>query len=87
MGQAPLLILGLIGMSIGWALLAWTFSHHEQSGALHWLTTTGMWLYIACFAFSFGPVMWLLISEVFPLSVRGLGSSVADLAPKKRTLN
>jgi len=36
-----------------------------------------MLVYIACFAFSMGPIMWLMISEIYPLRVRGLGSSVA----------
>jgi hypothetical protein len=36
--------------------------------------------YIACFAFSLGPIMWLMIAEIYPLKVRGLGSSLATAA-------
>jgi MFS family permease len=36
-----------------------------------------MVFYIACFAMSLGPIMWLVISEVFPLEIRGLGISLA----------
>jgi Sugar (and other) transporter. len=37
-------------------------------------------LYIASFAIGLGPVFWLLISEIFPLSVRGQAASVATMA-------
>ena len=40
-----------------------------------WMTLTGMLLYIGAFAMSLGPIMWLVIAEIFPLSVRGVGSS------------
>jgi MFS family permease len=39
-----------------------------------------MMLYVGCFAFSLGPIVWLLISEIFPLPVRGLGMSISTLA-------
>jgi hypothetical protein len=35
--------------------------------------------YIACFAFSMGPIAWILASEVFPLRVRGRGVAAATL--------
>jgi MFS family permease len=35
--------------------------------------------YIACFAFSLGAIAWILVSEVFPLRVRGRGVAVATL--------
>jgi hypothetical protein len=44
---------------------------------LKWLTLASMIIYIACFAMSLGPIMWLVIAEIFPLQVRGLGSSIA----------
>ena len=37
-------------------------------------------MYVGCFAFSLGPIVWLLISEIFPLGVRGLGMSLSTLA-------
>ncbi len=37
-------------------------------------------VYVGCFAFSLGPIVWLLISEIFPLPVRGLGMSLSTLA-------
>jgi MFS transporter, SP family, galactose:H+ symporter len=36
--------------------------------------------YIASFAIGLGPIFWLLISEIFPLNIRGQGSSLATMA-------
>ena len=32
--------------------------------------------FVACFAFSLGPVMWVLLSEIFPTAIRGIAISV-----------
>ncbi|HNM27455.1 MAG TPA: MFS transporter, partial [Saprospiraceae bacterium] len=37
-------------------------------------------LYIACFAASYGPVTWVVISEIFPIKMRGVAMSVATFA-------
>jgi sugar porter (SP) family MFS transporter len=76
-GRRPLLLSGLAGMAIGLAILAWVFSQAERTPGLQAMSVAGMLLYVACFAFSLGPVMWLMIAELFPLSVRGWGSSLA----------
>jgi MFS family permease len=36
-------------------------------------------VYITCFAFSMGPIAWILVSEIFPLRVRGRGVAAASL--------
>ena len=36
-------------------------------------------VYMTCFAFSMGPIAWILVSEVFPLRVRGRGVAAASL--------
>ena len=78
LGRRPLLITGLIGMTIGLGCLAWLFSGStEIAPSLHWLALVSMLLYIACFAFSLGPIMWLMIAEIYPLKVRGVGASLA----------
>lgn len=76
LGRRPLLFMGLIGMSIGLAFLAWAFDN-QNSQSFHWLTVSSMLLYIASFAFSLGPVVWLMITEVYPLRIRGVGASFA----------
>jgi len=39
-----------------------------------------MMIFIAFFAFSYGPVIWTLLSEIYPTSIRGRAMSVATLA-------
>ena len=36
--------------------------------------------FIACFAFSLGPIAWILISEIMPLAVRGTAMSIATMS-------
>jgi sugar porter (SP) family MFS transporter len=76
LGRRKLLISGLLGMAVGLAMMSWGFAHklapHAQV-VLH----AGVLIYIACFAFSLGPIMWLMIAEIYPLKVRGIGASFA----------
>jgi sugar porter (SP) family MFS transporter len=79
-GRRPLLIIGLIGMIISLALLGVVFSLDATSGAAGILATVCLGLYIASFAISLGPVFWLMISEIYPLRIRGTAMSVASIA-------
>ena len=81
-GRRPLLIVGLIGMIASLALLGVVFSvAGESTGATAGiLATVCLALYIASFAISLGPVFWLMISEIYPLRVRGTAMSVASIA-------
>ena len=76
-GRRPLLLLGLTGMAIALAVMGGAFFHGSVTGALKWITLASMLVYIACFAVSLGVMLWILAVEVFPLEIRGLGSSVA----------
>lgn len=78
-GRRPLLIWGMSGMTLGLAGLATAFLF-DISGAGAVLTTVVLAFYVGSFAISLGPVVWLLISEIFPLAVRGRASSVATMA-------
>lgn len=75
-GRRPLLMLGLTGMFISLALLSLAF-HFHGIHSMQWIAVGCMVLFIACFAMSLGPIMWLVISEIFPLEIRGLGVSLA----------
>lgn len=76
-GRRALLFAGLIGMALGLLIMAYSFHVTQSSAVIHWLTLGGMLVYIASFAFSLGPIMWLMIAEIYPLKVRGLGASLA----------
>lgn len=45
-----------------------------------WLSIILVFVYVAFYAISIGPLGWLIISEVFPQKVRGLGSSLGSLS-------
>jgi len=80
LGRRPLLLIGLAGMAVSLLMLSFAFSHPSHSAMLKWVSMGSMLAYIACFAFSLGPIMWLMIAEIYPLKVRGLGSSLATAA-------
>jgi len=71
-GRKKLLITGSAGMAICLGLIAQAFYRQHFSGYELLILLLG---YIIFFAFSTGSVIWVLISEVFPTSVRGQGQS------------
>lgn len=79
-GRKPLLYAGLAGMFVALAALSYAFAQPHLSGSLSAIALGSMMLYVGCFAFSLGPIVWLLISEIFPLPARGLGMSISTLA-------
>lgn len=79
-GRKPLLYVGVAGMTITLFALAFALSHKAMMGpSLGVIAIACLMGYIACFAFSLGAIAWILVSEVFPLRVRGRGVAVATL--------
>jgi len=79
-GRKPLLYVGVTGMTLSLFVLAWGFHHKATLGsALGALAVSSLLTYIACFALSMGAIAWILVSEVFPLRVRGRGVAAATL--------
>ncbi|MEG1587527.1 MAG: D-xylose transporter XylE [Bacteroidales bacterium] len=66
-GRKPLMIIGAVGMAISMFLMGTTF----YMGYIGILTLICMLFYTASFAMSWGPVCWVLLSEIFPNSIRG----------------
>jgi SP family galactose:H+ symporter-like MFS transporter len=79
-GRRPLLLVGLAGMVSSLTLLGISFYVSSLFGLLGPLATAGLMIYVASFAIGLGPVFWLLISEIYPLKVRGLAMSIASEA-------
>lgn len=80
LGRRKLLFIGLCMMAVSLLMLSFTFfmnAHSASNHFLRWGSLISMLVFIAGFAISLGPIMWLMISEIFPLKVRGLGSSLA----------
>ena len=64
------------------SLFLLSFAFHSQAllgSSMGLVATLCLVLYIACFAFSMGPIAWILVSEVFPLQLRGRGVAAASL--------
>ena len=77
-GRRPLLLTGVAGMTVTLVCLGVAFAMEKSlGGALKWVSVGALVLYIASFALSLGPIAWLIISEIYPLRVRGLAMSIA----------
>ena len=80
-GRKPLLSWGLICMVISLFALGGAFWLAKILGpSLRWIAVASLFIYIAGFAVSLGPVAWLLIAEIYPLKIRGLAMSLATLS-------
>ena len=79
-GRKPLLLVGLAGMTVSLVIIGAAFAFSGLSGIISWVTLAGLMLYIASFAVSFGPVLWVMLPEIFPLNVRGTGTGVSALS-------
>ncbi len=76
-GRRFLLLFGVTVMAVSLLILGWLFMPSVTlTPALQKLSVAVILVYIAAFAISLGPVMWLMIAEIFPIHVRGLGASV-----------
>ncbi len=72
-GRKPLLITGSIGMAVGAFGVAVTFG----TAGLEIVTMLSIMIYSASFMMSWGPICWVLISEIFPNTIRGVGVAIA----------
>jgi sugar porter (SP) family MFS transporter len=79
-GRKPLLFVGLAGMVVSLGIIGGAFLDTRLSGIISWVTLAGLMLYVASFAVSFGPVLWVMLPEIFPLKVRGAGAGVSALS-------
>ncbi len=75
-GRKPLLITGSLGMALGAFGVALSFGH----AGLEFVTMISILIYSASFMFSWGPICWVLISEIFPNTVRGAAVAIAVAA-------
>jgi SP family xylose:H+ symportor-like MFS transporter len=73
LGRKPLLIYGSIGMAIGAFGVALTFGNPSLS----LVTMLSIMVYSASFMFSWGPICWVLIAEIFPNTIRGAAVAIA----------
>ena len=87
-GRKPLLMTGSIGMAVTLSTLAIVFANAlvQEGGSLDLTGSAGPIalvaanLYVIFFNMSWGPVMWVMLGEMFPNQIRGSGLAVSGLA-------
>lgn len=87
-GRKPLLWVGSVGMAVTLGLVTWAFATAglDDAGRLALSDSMGVLalvaanVYVIFFNLSWGPVMWVMLGEMFPNQIRGSGLAVAGLA-------
>ena len=91
LGRKPLLIIGGFGMLIGFLIMGFTLYLSDysavNSAGLPAISSTegiiclvGILMFIGSFAMSMGPIVWVLLSEIFPNSIRSTAMAIAVAA-------
>lgn len=86
-GRKPLLLIGSIGMAVSLVGVTMAFASASLDGngrlglsdSMGVLALVAANVYVAFFNFSWGPVMWVMLGEMFPNQIRGSGLAVAGL--------
>ncbi|OBU48858.1 MFS transporter [Stenotrophomonas maltophilia] len=86
-GRKPLLWIGSVGMSVSLALVVVAFAsgsladgHLQLPGRMGTLALVAANAYVVFFNLSWGPVMWVMLGEMFPNQIRGSALAVAGAA-------
>lgn len=86
-GRKPLLLWGSVGMTLTLALVVYAFANADQDaagnlllGEYGTLALVSANAYVFFFNLSWGPVMWVMLGEMFPNQIRGVGLAVSGLA-------
>lgn len=78
LGRKKLMLWGNIGMTISLLVLATTiFTGISASNA--WITVIFLGIFIIFFAATWGPAVWVILPELFPLKARGAGTGITTL--------
>jgi len=80
LGRRFFLLTGTIGLAIALAVLGAFFLSGTLQDSVSYLSLVALIVYIACFAIGLGPVFWLMISEIFPLELRGPAMAACTVA-------
>ena len=73
-GRRKLLLIGVTGAFVSLAGVGILFAVGSR------LIIIPLLCYVACFAFSYGPIVWVIISEIFPTRIRGLAVSMGSFS-------
>jgi SP family galactose:H+ symporter-like MFS transporter len=78
-GRRPLLLVSLAGMAVSLGVLGLAFALPRFAASLGWIAVVSLMVYVGSFAVGLGPVFWLVLSEIYPLRVRGRAMSVGTV--------
>ncbi|KAG9145716.1 hypothetical protein Leryth_011158 [Lithospermum erythrorhizon] len=81
-GRKPLLVVSGSGLVLGCILAAISFYLKENGmapSAVPILTVTGILVYVASFSIGMGAIPWVVMSEIFPINIKGVAGSLATL--------
>ncbi|KAF7157451.1 hypothetical protein CNMCM5623_001712 [Aspergillus felis] len=84
LGRKPVLVVGAIGMAACHFIIAGIFAQNENQWDTHkaagWAAVAMVWLFVIHFGYSWGPCAWIIIAEIWPLSVRAKGTALGASA-------
>ena len=86
-GRRPLLLIGSAGMAVTLVMMVFAFSQAQVVGGrvslpgnVGLIALIAANAYVVFFNFSWGPVMWVALGEMFPNQVRGAGLAISGFA-------
>ena len=78
-GRRPLLLIGVAGQIVGLAILGAAFQFQQLASWKSYIAIGSLAIYVSSFAVGLGPIFWLIISEIYPLKVRGAAMSTVTV--------
>lgn len=84
LGRKPVLIIGAIGMASCHFIVAAIYGQYigrwDSNKSAGWAAVVMVWLFVIHFGYSWGPCAWILIAEIWPMSVRAKGIALGASA-------
>lgn len=79
-GRRPLVLYGSAGTAVGMLALGVPSLLGASDGVVNTFAVAGLVVFTVSFSLTWGPVLWVLLSEIFPLSVRGTSMGIATIS-------
>ncbi|XP_037495531.1 sugar transporter ERD6-like 16 isoform X2 [Jatropha curcas] len=81
-GRKPLIMFSAVGTFLGCSIAGISFLLKSHGLLLEWvpgLAVAGLLIFISAYAIGMGPVPWGIMSEIFPINMKGVGGSLVVL--------
>lgn len=80
MGRKKLLIIGGFGMGISHMLVCLFVGLSKQNSIFSWFAVLSVYSFIVFFSATWGPIVWVYQSEIFPLRIRAKATGIATIS-------